>query len=52
VATVHEGLPVLTQVTSAVLATDITHADNELRPYADVSGVPECRDIMAGLLSR
>jgi len=52
VAAVHEGLPRLTQMTSAELVADLTDADHELSPYMDVSGVPECRDIMAGLLSR
>jgi len=52
VATVHEGLPLLTQVTSGTVAQNLARADGALTPYMDVSGVPECRDIMAGLLGR
>lgn len=51
-AVVHDALPVLTQVTSPRMLERLADASSALRPYMDVSGVAEGRDIIAGLLGR
>jgi tetratricopeptide (TPR) repeat protein len=45
----HRALPLLTQVTSATLLERLADTDGALGSYMDVSGVAECRGIIAGL---
>jgi transcriptional regulator with XRE-family HTH domain/tetratricopeptide (TPR) repeat protein len=49
---VHEALPMLTQVTSPRMQERLSDASRALKPYMDVSGVAEGREIIAGLLGR
>lgn len=50
VSVVHDALPILTQVTSPRMLERLSDASSALRPYMDVSGVAEGREIIAGLL--
>jgi tetratricopeptide (TPR) repeat protein/transcriptional regulator with XRE-family HTH domain len=48
-AVLHRALPLLTQVTSSTMQERLADTDSALGPYMDVSGVAECRGIIAGL---
>jgi transcriptional regulator with XRE-family HTH domain len=52
VAVLHRALPLLTQVTSSRVLERLADADSALGSYTDVSGVVECRGIIAGLRGR
>jgi transcriptional regulator with XRE-family HTH domain len=51
-AVLHRALPLLTQVTSSKMQERLADADSALGLYMDVSGVAECRGIIAGLRGR